>query len=160
LEDWFKKQANKIEQETYVKKLKSHMEKEEKQRVDEIKKEKKLQSTMAYTEWLKKKEVEKKVVTKSSKNNEKRKKTDNQYSTSKDEDHNKQSNFKISIGPYSTGKALRSIEKKLTNDFQVMSYYEGQEKEKKKKGIDESFQDLSSIKKKDTPENENVADDY
>jgi len=40
-----------------------------------------------------------------------------------------------------------------------MSYYEGQEKEKKKKGIDESFQDLSSIKK-DTPENENVADDY
>jgi len=160
LEDWFKKQASKIEQEAYIKKMKSNREKEEKDRIEEIKKAKELQSTAAYNDWMKRKENEKKLTTKSSKVvSEKRKKTNDQYSSSKNEE-NHTNQFKISIGPYSTGKALRKIEKKLTNDFQVMSYLEGQEKEKKtKKGIDESFQDLSSIKK-DTPENENVGDDY
>jgi hypothetical protein len=107
-------------------------------------------------------EKDKKLVTKSSKNNtEKRKRINDMYSTSKDQENKMNNNFKVSIGPYSTGKALRNIEKKLTYDFQVNSYYEAHEKEKKttKKKIDDSFQDLSSIKK-DTPENENVGDDY
>jgi len=154
LDDWFKKQATKIEQEAYYKKMKSLREKEEKERIDEVKKMKDEQSKAAYADWMKRKEVEKKMTTKSSKVvSDKRKKTD-QYSQSKNEE-NHPNQYKISIGPYSTGKALRKIEKKMTNDFQVMSYYEGQEKEKKTKKIDESFQDLSSIKK-DTPEN----DDY
>lgn len=157
LDDWFKRQATKIEQENYYKKLKSQKEKEEKERVEEDKNKKKMQSTYAYSEWLKKKEQEKKLTTKSSKNEKKR--NTNLYSTSKDEEN--KNNFKISIGPYSTGKALRIIEKKLANDGQVLSYYEPIEKDKKKKEKidDDSFQDLSSIKK-DDPVNENVGDDY
>ncbi len=164
LEEWFKKQATKLEQEAYIKKVKTQIVKEEKQRQEDEVNQKKQKSSVAYSNWLKKKEMEKdkKLMTKSSKNNtEKRKRMNDMYSTSKDQDNKMNNNFKISIGPYSTGKALRNIEKKLTYDFQVNSYYEAHEKEKKttKKKIDDSFQDLSSIKK-DTPENENVGDDY
>ena len=164
MEEWFKRQASKLEQEAYVKKVKSQIVKEEKLRQEEEINQKKLKSVEAYSNWLKKKEMEKdkNVITSSSKNNnEKRRKQNDIYSTSKDQDNKMNNNFKISIGPYSTGKALRNIEKKLTYDFQVNSYYDHQEKDKKttKKKIDDSFQDLSSIKK-DTPENENVGDDY
>lgn len=161
LDEWFKKQASKIEQESYVKKVKSQIERDEKQRIDDEKNKKKLESILAYNNWMKRKEQEKKMTTKSSKAvTDKRRKTQELYSTSKDEE-NKAGHFKISIGPYSTGKALRKIEKKLTSEFQGYSYHEPQEKENKttKKKIDDSFQDLSSIKK-DTPENENVGDDY
>ena len=161
LDEWFKKQATKLEQEAYIKKVKLQIERDEKQRIEDEKNKKKLESSLAYGNWLKKKEQEKKMTTKSSKAVTEKRRTPNElYTTSKDEE-NKTNNFKISIGPYSTGKALRNIEKKLTNEFQAYSYYEADEKDKKtsKKKIDDSLQDLSSIKK-DTPVNENEGDDY
>jgi hypothetical protein len=59
LDDWFRKQAEKLEQEAYVKKMKSQLEREEKMRIEEENNQKKLKSSLAYQNWLKKKEEEK-----------------------------------------------------------------------------------------------------
>lgn len=102
LDDWFRKQATKIEQDSYVKKVKAQIERQEKQKIDDEKNKKKLESILAYGEWMKKKEIEKKSTTKSV-ITDKRKNTQERFSNKNEE--NKTNNFKISIGQYSTGKA-------------------------------------------------------
>lgn len=173
MNDWIKGQAMNMERNHRVQKMKMEKEKEEnakKQKEEEIKKTK---AEEAFKLWIKSKEMQKRISniensTDSKSNNDKKMKRTMSQGT-----------MKVVIGPYSLAKDLRNMQKKLieyNNDYNAHNNYDYNEYEEndpnsgnmhqnypqtqsaeddqqtyENKNIDDSLQELSSIKK-ETPQ--------
>jgi len=146
--------------ETKIKKLKEDKKKEEEMIKKQKEQMKKSRAEEAFKLWMKKKEEEKKI--------EKRMTFHNNNSSENKKKNLKRTNStlkgKICIGPYSNAKELKEIQKSLNmynmNDLNKLIYttQEGEvnpeeENKRQTENIEDSLQELSSIKK-DTPHGE------
>lgn len=163
LEVWFKRQAEILDTETKLKKNKKDKIKEETQLKQKDEEMKKLRANEAFKYWIMKKEEEKKY--------EKKKKTEVLETNNS---RNTPKSFQrqgIPIGPYSIAKDLKKIQKKLLtknctsaikdfpNQREYASYDEDKVETYSKGNIEDSLQELSSIKK-DTPAPDQEPDYY
>lgn len=141
MDRWFLRQAAIMEHEYRKNKAKKQKEKDEKDKKQNEENIKKEQAQEAYRLWVKQKEEEK-----------------SKYRNEKDPNKEKQKKKythtpagKITIGPYTKSKELRELHKRLI-DENVYVNEDGDEK--KNKNVDDSLEELSSIKK-DTPRSVN-----
>ncbi len=146
LEKWFLKQAQTLEEDYHRKKLKKLKERDDKEKKNHLENMKKEQSQEAYLHWRRQKEEEK-LKSKQEKTDRNQNKKRTLGNTGK-----------ITIGPYTKSKDLREIHKKLVND-QYFTDFQNDENKKNTK-IEDSLQELSSIKKDNTPRSGVNEDDY
>jgi hypothetical protein len=141
IENWIKRQAQIIEIQNRVKKMKDNAVKEEQTEKQKKEEEKKKEAAQAYEDWLKKKGPVKKPEPKVK---------ERRILTS--------SKSRLIIGPYSTAKSLKDMQRKINmyNDqsSEIKRTYSAEEMQNENK-IEDSLQELSSIKR-DTAEH----DDY
>ncbi len=157
IENWIKRQAEAMEIQNRIKRMKEEIIKQElleKQKREEIRK---IQADEAFRTWAKKKPSLKLITQDTNANKENNIKRSHYLNRSKP---------KIIIGPYTNAKELKEIQKKInmyhesayTNELENKrdSYEDddnSNEKEETNKKIEDSLQELSSIKR-DTPEHE------
>ena len=144
MERWFMKQAAVMEDEYQRKKMKKQKEKEDKEKKENEDNIKKEQAQEAFRLWCKQKEEEKSKI-----------KNDKTEKAPKKRNYNPPG--KLTLGSYTKSKDLREIHKKLVQDQYFSTDFE---ENKKNTNMEDSLQELSSIKK-DTPRsgvNENYDD--
>jgi hypothetical protein len=163
LEVWFRRQADVLDTETKLKKAKKDKIKEETELKQKDEEMKKLRANEAFKYWIMKKEEEKKY--------ERKKKTEVVDTNNSRNTHKSFQRQGIPIGPYSIAKDLKKIQKKLLtrnyasayNDYPDKREYASYDEEKvetySKEHIEDSLQELSSIKK-DTPVPDQEPDYY
>ena len=144
MDRWFMKQAALMEEEYQKKKNKKNKEKDEKEKKQNEEQIKKEQSQEAYRLWCKQKEEEEHSKIKQDKVEKIPKKRNINQN-------------RLTLGSYTKSKDLREIHKKLVNDQYFTDF--NQHEENKKTKMDDSLQELSSIKK-DTPRSGVNENDY
>lgn len=155
LEEWCRRQAELMDHQSRMKKKNEEKQKAEQKRKQQLEEAKKARANEAFKIWMQKKEDEKVIE-----------KRNNRTTTAQDKFKRKTtlSRTKVVIGPYTNAKDLKDIQKSLAVFKNSGTYYEKTDVQEEnpqysKENIEDSLQELSSIKK-DSPEQEQEGDYY